>query len=71
MRAALLQLPERGPCNLHHQVLFFIVWVWIGAFVFRNLFIGVMGTCVADSVHSQASPYGDLICISAQHSAKI
>lgn len=25
-------------------VLFFISWVWIGAFIFRNIFIGVMGT---------------------------
>eukprot|EP00455_Lapot_gusevi_P002897 TRINITY_DN11197_c0_g1_i1.p1 TRINITY_DN11197_c0_g1~~TRINITY_DN11197_c0_g1_i1.p1 ORF type:complete len:162 (-),score=32.60 TRINITY_DN11197_c0_g1_i1:162-647(-) len=23
-------------------ILFFIVWVWIGAFVFRNVFVGVM-----------------------------
>jgi hypothetical protein len=25
--------------------IYFVLWVWIGAFVFKNVFIGVMGTC--------------------------
>jgi hypothetical protein len=31
-------------------VIFFIAWIWLGSFIFRNVFIGVMGM---DSPHSK------------------
>ena len=31
-------------------VAFFVLWVWIGAFIFRNIFIGILGTPFADNV---------------------
>lgn len=32
------------------SIVFFVTWVWIGAFIFRNIFVGVMGRrwCVDD-----------------------
>ena len=29
-------------CGVWQTVIFFIAWVWVGAFIFRNVFIGVM-----------------------------
>ena len=30
-------------CGYYAAVPYFITWIWLGAFVFRNVFIGVMG----------------------------